>query len=287
MAQRVDKQIGILAAIEPECHLVQVGLEMLRADLVPCSDDATLEQGECGFRCVGVDVTVNVNLVFVFDCFMLALMDASFDHGLRVGGELIRHNHLDIGANIFLDVLRQRAGRYIRSVEESQIAAALPQADDYGFTLAPHLGSALSANKCFVHLHGAGKHRLVNLRHRRSDSVAQIPRRLVASTDDSLNLICGHALPRLTKQIRSNKPFCKFKVGILKHGTGDHRKLVLTGVALIAVVVLKPRMAFVLATGACNSIRPAQALKNFAAAFIGSKHFMQFNNRHRSTRGAR
>ena len=46
MAQSIDKQIGALAAIEPERHFVQVRLQVFRADLVPRSDDAALQERE-------------------------------------------------------------------------------------------------------------------------------------------------------------------------------------------------------------------------------------------------
>ena len=54
-AQRVNEQIGILPAIEAECHLVQVKGEMLRADLVPRSNDAALQEREGGLDGVGRD----------------------------------------------------------------------------------------------------------------------------------------------------------------------------------------------------------------------------------------
>jgi hypothetical protein len=45
MAQRIKEQIGTFAAIKPEGHFFQVGGEVFRADLVPRSHDAALEQG--------------------------------------------------------------------------------------------------------------------------------------------------------------------------------------------------------------------------------------------------
>jgi len=48
MTQSVNKQIGILATIEAERHLIQVGREMLGAYLVPRSHDAALQQREGG-----------------------------------------------------------------------------------------------------------------------------------------------------------------------------------------------------------------------------------------------
>ena len=49
VAQRIKEQSVGLSTIEPKCHLVQVGREMLRADAMPCAHNAALEQRECGF----------------------------------------------------------------------------------------------------------------------------------------------------------------------------------------------------------------------------------------------
>lgn len=46
MAQVVDEQIGVRTTVESERHFVQVGLQVLRADFVPRSDDSALEKRE-------------------------------------------------------------------------------------------------------------------------------------------------------------------------------------------------------------------------------------------------
>ena len=60
MAQGVNEKISVLPAIEAELHFVQVCGKMLRADLVPRSNDAAFQQRECGFHGVRVNVAVNV-----------------------------------------------------------------------------------------------------------------------------------------------------------------------------------------------------------------------------------
>lgn len=88
MTQGVEKQVGILSAIEAECHLVQVGREVLCADLVPCAHDAALEQGECGLDSIGMNITVNINAVFVLDRFVLC-SQSGFLHGTRQRDRII------------------------------------------------------------------------------------------------------------------------------------------------------------------------------------------------------
>ncbi len=50
MPKRIEEQIRVIPAVETEAHFVQVSRKVLGADLVPCSDHATLEQGERGFN---------------------------------------------------------------------------------------------------------------------------------------------------------------------------------------------------------------------------------------------
>jgi hypothetical protein len=57
MTQSIQKQIGILPAIEAECHLVQACREMFRTSPVPSSNDAAL--------------TINVDAILVFDSLVL------------------------------------------------------------------------------------------------------------------------------------------------------------------------------------------------------------------------
>src|SRR5690348_12769041 len=71
MPEGVNKQVRTLPAIEAKLHLCKVGREMLCADFVPRSDDATLEQREGRFNRVRVNVTDNVLLILVFNRFVL------------------------------------------------------------------------------------------------------------------------------------------------------------------------------------------------------------------------
>ena len=45
-----------MLAVEEEGHLVKVGRQMLRADFVPASDNATLQERKGRFNSIGVDV---------------------------------------------------------------------------------------------------------------------------------------------------------------------------------------------------------------------------------------
>ena len=49
----VPKQVRILAIVEPPCHLLQVGRQMLCRNPMPRANDAALEQRERGLDSVG------------------------------------------------------------------------------------------------------------------------------------------------------------------------------------------------------------------------------------------
>src|ERR1039458_8331414 len=98
---------------------------MLCRDSMPRSHDAALEQGECRFYGVCVNVAANINALSMLNRFMFGVMHSSPFHGEGIGHEFIRHNHVYIVADVFLDVLGECASLYILRMEESKFAAAL------------------------------------------------------------------------------------------------------------------------------------------------------------------
>src|SRR5437016_1456611 len=85
MTQSVQKQIGVIPAIEAEGHLIQVGGEVFCADAMPRSDDAALQERECVFHGVRMNVAVNVDFSLVLDSLMLDGRDSGFGHCVGVG----------------------------------------------------------------------------------------------------------------------------------------------------------------------------------------------------------
>src|SRR5580704_8466533 len=126
MTQGIQEQGGRLSAVEAESHFIQVRLEMLCADLVPCSHDAALQQAERRLYGIGVNVALNVNLVTVTDSLVLGAMNFSGNHRLWVGRHFVCNHHVHVSTDIFLDVLCECAGLRIGRVKESEFAATLP-----------------------------------------------------------------------------------------------------------------------------------------------------------------
>lgn len=84
MTQGIYEKVRILAAVESECHLVQIGCEMFCADLMPRSNNAVLQQGESGFHSVRVNVAVHVQLVPMPNGLMFQAAHVCGNHRLRV-----------------------------------------------------------------------------------------------------------------------------------------------------------------------------------------------------------
>src|ERR1039458_196119 len=75
-------------------------------------------------------------------------------HGEWVGHEFVRHNHVYVVADIFFDVLGECASLYILSMEKSELATALSNADHGFLGLLPSADTPtdfLSTNVGFVY----------------------------------------------------------------------------------------------------------------------------------------
>src|SRR5271166_5265272 len=230
MTQSVNKQIGILPAIKAERHFVKVGLQMLGADLVPSSHDTALQQRECRFYAVRVDVSAEADIFFrrVVHGFMF-----SFANGSRICGKVIGHDYINIGANVLFDVALHSTVLSIFRMEKPQITVALANPDyDFliGFSLAATSTAILSADVSFIHFDSTVQHGPVNLFHGATYAVEEIPRRLVRAftlaPKCTLELHGAHALACLYQQQNSHEPRFKRKVGVVEDRLSEHAELI-------------------------------------------------------------
>jgi hypothetical protein len=216
---RIAEQVRILPVVEAPCHLIEIGLQMLRRDFVPSSNNASLEQTESTLDCVGIDVPTHVNVAAVVDGFVLAAMDSGFNHGFRVGSEVVGDDHVYVCADVFLDVLRQCSALNIAGMKETQIAPTLPDANDHLFPIALSdlaVAMGLSADVGFVHLDCAVQLRRSDLLHGVPDAMAEIPRGAVVNLEHPVNLVRGHPFLGLANQIDGNEPFGQRQVRVME-----------------------------------------------------------------------
>ncbi len=278
MTQSIKKQIGTLSAIESEFHLFKVGWEMLGANPVPRSHDAALEQGECRFDGVGVNVSHDVHAGTVINFLVVRSLD--FPHGRFVRGSVISENHFHILADILADVTCECPAFGIVRMEEAEIAVALADADHYLFVVHasdPAFALVPAADVSNVHLDFAVQHRLIGLRHSVTDAMAEVPRRLVAHSDRALNLAGRHSLFRFAKQVCREKPLAEWQVGIVEHSAGSHGELVITLFAVeeLFVGIQLDHGAF--AAQAVWAFREAETDKKLTALILSAKQSVYIN----------
>src|ERR1019366_780778 len=256
MEQSVEEQIGTVSAVEAEAHLVQIGLQMLGAYLVPTSHDAALEQRECGLNSVRVNVGSEANILFprVIHSLMFVTADS-----LLIGRKFIGHDHINVAADVLLDVPRQSSGLGILSVEETQIAITLPNPDDHFFRVAltapaASITALLSADIGFIHLDSTVQHGAINLSHSATNAMAEIPCGLIGAAicapEGALELHGAHAFFGFTRQQSGKEPHRQRQMGIMEDRSTGCCELILTANTLIAGIVFQARYAGVFAAGA-------------------------------------
>lgn len=275
MTQSIEKQIGMVPAIETENHLLQVSWEMLGAHSVPRSYDATLEKREGGFH--GVCMNVAGNILFrVADGLMELLLVHSKSE--RIDSRFIGDNDFHVFAHVLRHNFADGFRRCRVNANQAQIAATLTNANDYLFLFAWQTATGLSANVGFVNFNDAVEHGLLAFYHRRADAMTEIPRRLVASESKrALNLASGNAFLGFAEKQRGREPLEQRQVRIVKHGPNGHAELIVT---IFAVEQLFFGFQFdhvAFAAQALRAFREAQANEQFAALVFGPKHLMDIN----------
>lgn len=230
---RIPEQERILAVVKPPCHFVEVGSQVFRADSVPRSHNAALQEREGRLDCVGCDAkAVFVTGVFlrsVVDCFVRSDLSNGIVDSTVIGVPCVRNNYINVGAHVLADVLLQSSGLGIFGVEESQIAIALADADDNFLFCLGSFGTAsahLSADVGFIHLDYSVKLFGLCFGHCMPDSVAEIPCSPVVDSQHPLELIRRHALARLADEKHGKKPFRQRQVCIVEDRASSYGELI-------------------------------------------------------------
>ena len=281
MTKCIEKQVGILTAIKPERHFIEVGREVLGANLVPCPHDSPLQEREGTFNCVCVNVANRVDALAVIDGLMPV---GELSECSRISRKVVGHNYVHIFGDVLSDVLCKRPFPSVRCVEESQVAIPLADAN-YDLLVSSSLPSPILANSVqfsadigFIHLNRSVEHGLAGFFHGGADAVTEIPSCLVATqTECALNLASTHALLRFTQQQGSQEPLRKWQVGIVEDRPGSYGELV---VAILAVV--ERLFGFKLDSGkfaaqAADTFGPAQPSQYLPALLIGREHGVYIN----------
>jgi len=272
MTQSIQEQVRPLPAIESEAHLLQIGGEMLGADLVPRSHDSSLEKREGRFHSVCVNIPIYVAALTVNDC--LVILDPGLSHGDCVGPEIVCEDNFHILADVFADVLGKRAGFCILGVEEAKFSIALADAQNGSFVrhaIAYALAAIHTANVGRINFDFSIHHRLICLGHGVSDAVTEIPRGLVTHSDRALNLASGHTLLCLAQKMGGQKPFGEREMGVIEYRPRCNGELVIAILAVEELLLCLKLDHIRVAAQAAWTLGPAEANKQGAAFLFRGK----------------
>src|SRR5207249_9136954 len=122
MPDRVRKQISAPSAVEPKLKLVEIGVEMLRADLMICTNDRTLEQRKRALNRIGVDLATYP--------FFLGMVHAVVRRFVVAGEPLVGRSVIGVDrflalGRALLDKTDQRTPVGTRANFQPNLAAAL------------------------------------------------------------------------------------------------------------------------------------------------------------------
>ena len=202
---------------------------MLRAQFVPATAQAALEQAESRFNRIGVGVATDVFLRAVLDNLVLVPETCPPRHAF-VGHELIGDKQIHILSYVFLEELIEDAPSDFLGMEQPQFPVALSDSDNRTLLgAAPTRCKAVSlpADVGLIHLDLPREFRFVGFRHCCPDAVAEVPCGLVAHPDRALNLAGGDTLFGLAEDGYGDEPLPERQVGIMEDSSRRHRELVM------------------------------------------------------------
>ena len=225
----VSEEVGVVAVVELEGDLIEVGGQMLGAHLVVGADHRPLQEAPHALHGVRMDDSPNPLALVVGHELMarVGVLNAAVClPSVRVDRfGVVAHNVLDEGVKLSL------AGP-IPDLE-TDLTAALNGSQDHrlagaatGATLGALAAPPHAAHVGLVNLHDAAqRHRRV-LFHRCADAVREIPRRLVGHVQRALKLAGAHPLLGLAHEVDRHEPLGQRQMRVLKDRPDRHGELV-------------------------------------------------------------
>ena len=285
MPQSIEKQIMIFPPIEAELHFRKVRGEVLRADLVPASHDATFQERKRRFDSISRDASA-VLVSDVFSDMMINDLVFGIANSVLVSRETVGNEHFNVSADVFADVLCQRPALGIFGMEESQITVALSKSDDYFFvgeSCTLTAATIFPANVGFVYFDSAIEHGLICFFHGSTDAMTEVPCRFVAHSQGALDLIRRHSLARFAQKQSSEKPLLQREMGVIENSAGGHGELIIAVLAIEQLLCRRQLHGGHLTARAFDASGPPKPDKQLAAFFVSVKEINNVNQSHRDT----
>jgi len=289
----LSKDVVIVPIIESELKFREVQRQVLPADVVVGADNAALQEAPEILDVVRVNLTANVFLGPVINCFVATNV---IRHPLAIACTHVSRDQIHFLRNGLVDEAIERVDARILNDLTDDIALARDRADDGGLAGVGRAAAAIllagfpvpvflfAADVGFVHFNDS--HELLELRifHRRPQPMAHIPSRLVCTASDlPLNLESADALLAVKDLPENLEPSLERILGVLENRPADDAEAVV--LAGLAEPMEGPRFQDInfvaIATRATdNAVSPAMLQHKLLAGFVRRKGFHQSAERH-------
>jgi hypothetical protein len=175
-------------------------------------------------------------------------------------------------------------------MEETNITAALPDADHHFFVISSTLeffSAMLPSNVGFVHFDSTVQHWGVYFFHSGTDAVTEVPCGLVGAfvlaPDRALELTGTHSFFGFAEKQDGHKPKRQGQVGIVEDRASSYGELVAALATGKLFARINPPDVAVFAARAFNAFGPTEPGENLAAIFVSGELLVQFRERHDRT----
>lgn len=266
LRESIPKDVFVFPIVKPMLQFVQIGVQMLHAYLVIRTDDRAFKQAPHAFDAVRVNITAYPFFRAVID----RLVPRVFIGDSVVSGKLVGVDRLRLWVGVVFDKLVKRFLVRILDDLKANLALALNRTDGDGLvsTVAASHSLHLAADIGFVHFHDALQKLTVGVPHRRADTVAQMPCRLIGDVQGAFHLEGGNPLLGFRHKVDRQKPLGERKVRVVEDRSGRNRKVVVAPVAVKLLSSRDFRDDATIAARATNTRGPTKCRKPLAALVI-------------------
>ena len=276
------EDILIVAVVEPEDELVQVGLEVFGRDAMIDADNCSLEQTPevLDTHCMNVSIDEGLGMA---DGFMLSVTS-----GLGVTLEFIGDKQFSIDTNEGIKEWGERIGFEVLDDLGHNVTASLlePYDDLFSGSATTSLSPGFLAADVSVIGFDYSTELIVESipwPHGLSYLHTDTPGRFVGDPKGSLKLLCADPFLVATHKPDSCKPLLKGCSATMEDGAGSHGELIGAVTATPYLTGGNPVGLGSATTRTGNTFGPALGAKEDLAFVLGGESFLEFDNIHGSS----
>lgn len=293
---RLAENVRFATVVMAELGLCQVQRQILLADMMIGTDDATLEQAPEAFDVVGMHFTAHVLVRFVIyssvaEGLMQFLIARAFIGGDQI--DFLRYRLTNksthrLNRSVFDDAASGVALTRDRADHRDLIQRTAP-----ALLLVPAAIAVQSSDVGFVHFHDSHEFAEIRIAHRGAQAHAHIPGRLIrAATDQPMDLRGADAFLAGQHQVQNLEPCAQRLFGFLENGPSLEREAIgrarlwpalqalpvpRTRLALVNRLVVTARAAHASGPALFKQIRPARRLIRKHSLEVGQRHLLRKN----------